>query len=155
MTTATTTTEPGPAGGSAGAGAATTTGGEEPERELAPEPEPEPEPDSPPLPTRHTAQAPGPRASRFQDVLDRSLAHTLAKIGWDNFAACYPTIAARAPATLRAVQKQMVDRLGALCKVRSLFFFFFLLLLLFALLRWGRAGELRRHACEWGVRSRG
>ena len=51
-------------------------------------------------------------------MLDRSLAHTLAKIGWDNFAACYPTIAAQAPSTLRAVQKQMVDRLGALCKVR-------------------------------------
>ena len=68
--------------------------------------------------THVAAAAPGPRASRFQDVLDRSLAHTLAKIGWDNFAACYPTIAAQAPSPLRAVQKQMVDRLGALCKVR-------------------------------------
>ncbi|RYP10733.1 hypothetical protein DL765_008001 [Monosporascus sp. GIB2] len=61
-------------------------------------------------------QAPGPRASRFQAVLDSSLSHTLAKISWDNFAACYPTIAAQAPGTLRAVQRQMVDRLGALCK---------------------------------------
>ncbi|RYP54237.1 hypothetical protein DL769_010388 [Monosporascus sp. CRB-8-3] len=73
-------------------------------------------PDSPPLPARPTAQAPGPRASRFQAVLDSSLSHTLAKISWDNFAACYPTIAAQAPGTLRAVQRQMVDRLGALCK---------------------------------------
>ncbi|KAK7755391.1 hypothetical protein SLS62_002618 [Diatrype stigma] len=71
---------------------------------------------SPPLPTRHTAQAPGPRASRFQDVLNSTLAHTLAKISWDNFAACYPTVAEHAPAALRAVQRQMVDRLGALCK---------------------------------------
>lgn len=59
---------------------------------------------------------PGPRASRFQEVLDSSLSHTLGKISWENFAACYPTVAAQAPAVLRAVQKQMVDRLGALCK---------------------------------------
>lgn len=72
---------------------------------------------SPPLPTRHTPLTPGPRASRFQQVLDSSLSHTLGKISWDNFAACYPTIAAHAPAVLRAVQKQMVDRLTALCKV--------------------------------------
>ncbi|KAI0840521.1 Nnf1-domain-containing protein [Hypoxylon sp. FL0890] len=71
---------------------------------------------SPPLPARHTPLTPGPRASRFQQVLDTSLSHTLGKISWDNFAACYPTIAAQSPAVLRAVQKQMVDRLGALCK---------------------------------------
>lgn len=87
-------------------------------------------PNSPPLPTRHTAQAPGPRASRFQDVLDSTLAHTLAKISWDNFAACYPTIAAQSkPGMLRAVQRQMVERLGALCKVCFFFFFFWCLVL--------------------------
>ncbi|KAI0538487.1 Nnf1-domain-containing protein [Xylaria digitata] len=73
-------------------------------------------PASPPLPTRHTALTPGPRASRFQTTLDSALSHTLAKISWDNFAACYPHIATHAPATLRAVQTQMVDRLRALCK---------------------------------------
>ncbi|KAI1173924.1 Nnf1-domain-containing protein [Nemania sp. FL0916] len=73
-------------------------------------------PASPPLPARHTALTPGPRASRFQTTLDAALKHTLAKISWDNFAACYPHIAAHAPATLRAVQTQMVDRLRALCK---------------------------------------
>ncbi|KAI1504201.1 Nnf1-domain-containing protein [Biscogniauxia marginata] len=71
---------------------------------------------SSPLPARHTPQTPGPRASRFQDVLASSLNHTLGKIGWDNFATCYPTVAARAPGVLRAVQRQMVERLGALCK---------------------------------------
>jgi kinetochore protein NNF1 len=60
--------------------------------------------------------SPGPRAARFQKVLDDTLAHTLGKVGWDNFAACYPTIAAQAPATLRAVQRQMVERLGVLCR---------------------------------------
>ena len=75
-------------------------------------------PASPPLPARHTALTPGPRASRFQTTLDSALSHTLAKISWDNFAACYPHIAVNAPATLRAVQTQMVDRLRSLCKVR-------------------------------------
>ncbi|XXG96504.1 hypothetical protein Hte_002787 [Hypoxylon texense] len=73
-------------------------------------------PASPPLPARHTPQTPGLRASRFQDLLDSSLSHTLGKIGWDNFASCYPTVAARAPGVLRAVQRQMVERLGTLCK---------------------------------------
>ncbi|KAI1125225.1 hypothetical protein F5Y10DRAFT_268369 [Nemania abortiva] len=73
-------------------------------------------PASPPLPARHTALTPGPRASRFQTTLDSALSHTLAKISWDNFAACYPHIAAHAPGTLRAVQTQMVDRLRSLCK---------------------------------------
>ncbi|KAK8058964.1 hypothetical protein PG994_009412 [Apiospora phragmitis] len=73
-------------------------------------------PASPPLPTRHTPQAPGPRAARFQKVLDDSLKHTLGKVTWDNFASCYPTIAERAPATLKAAQRQMVDRLTMLCK---------------------------------------
>ncbi|KAI1828412.1 Nnf1-domain-containing protein [Xylaria intraflava] len=73
-------------------------------------------PVSPPLPTRHTALTPGPRASRFQMTLGSALSHTLAKISWDNFAACYPHIATHAPATLRAVQSQMVDRLRSLCQ---------------------------------------
>ncbi|KAI1082198.1 Nnf1-domain-containing protein [Whalleya microplaca] len=75
-----------------------------------------PAPASPPLPARHTPLTPGPRASRFQDVLNSSLSHTLGKISYDNFAACFPTIAVQAPNMLKAVQKQMVDRLGALCK---------------------------------------
>lgn len=90
-----------------------------------PQPEEEEEeesPASPPLPSRHTALTPGPRASRFQTTLDSALSHTLAKISWDNFAACYPHIAAHAPATLRAVQSQMVDRLRSLCKVRYAYF---------------------------------
>lgn len=79
----------------------------------------QPPPASPPLPTPHTAVTPGPRATRFQQVYASSLAHTLAKISWDNFAACYPTMAASggAAATLRKVQKQMVDRLEELCNV--------------------------------------
>lgn len=70
---------------------------------------------SPPLPTRPTAVTPGPRAQRLQEMFDAALRHTLAKISPDNFAACYPTVAARAPHVLRQVQRGMVDRLGQLC----------------------------------------
>lgn len=76
-------------------------------------------PASPPLPARHTAATPGPRAARLQELYASSLAHALARVSWDNFAACYPTVAARAPETLRHVQRQMVDRLGELCHVGS------------------------------------
>lgn len=51
----------------------------------------------------------------MQDMFDAALRHTLAKISPDNFAACYPTVAARAPHVLRQVQRGMVDRLGQLC----------------------------------------
>jgi kinetochore protein NNF1 len=77
-------------------------------------------PASPPLPARHTAVTPGPRATRLQELFASSLTHTLAKISWENFASCYPTIAANAPGTLKAVQRQMVDRLEELCKVSIL-----------------------------------
>lgn len=70
---------------------------------------------SPPLPNRHTATTPGPRAQRFQEMFDLALNHTLTKISLDNFASCYPTIAARAPHILAQVQRGMVDRLAQLC----------------------------------------
>ena len=71
---------------------------------------------SPPLPQRHTALTPGPRAARLQDLYASSLKHTLARISWDNFAACYPTIAAQTPGKLRAIRAQMVARVEELCK---------------------------------------
>ncbi|KAK3333092.1 Nnf1-domain-containing protein [Cercophora scortea] len=79
-----------------------------------PSSDPDP-PESPPLPSKHTAATPGPRAVRFHDVFSSTLKHTLDKINRANFAACYPTIAARAPGTLEFVQRQMVERLGAQC----------------------------------------
>jgi len=92
-------------------------------REASAQPQPPPpqqsqsQPASPPLPARHVQATPGPRAAGFQNLLDKSLESTLKKVSWENFAACYPTIAAQAPATLKAVQKQMVERLGTLCRV--------------------------------------
>jgi kinetochore protein NNF1 len=74
-------------------------------------------PASPPLPTRHTAVTPGPRATRLQELYAQSLAHTLNKVSWDNLAACYPTIAKGAPNLLRGVRKTMVERLEEMCNV--------------------------------------
>lgn len=70
---------------------------------------------SPPLPNRHTATTPGPRAQRFQEMFDLALNHTLTRISLENFASCYPTIASQAPHILKQVQRGMVDRLAHLC----------------------------------------
>lgn len=63
---------------------------------------------------------PGPRASRLQELYAQSLKRTLGKLKWDNFAACYPTVASRAEPVLKQVQAQMVEKLGEKCEVRFL-----------------------------------
>ncbi|UNI14071.1 Tyrosinase [Purpureocillium takamizusanense] len=74
-------------------------------------------PDSPPLPARHAAAAPGPRASRLHDIYAQALGHTLRRLAaWDSFAGCYPTVAARAEPILRQVQGQMVDKMREKCE---------------------------------------
>ncbi|KAL2693782.1 hypothetical protein Neosp_000345 [[Neocosmospora] mangrovei] len=95
----------------------------QPENPPAPEPAQENEPAeeqtapaSPPLPQRHTAVTPGPRAARLQELYSRSLRKTLGKIGWENVAGCYPTVAKRAEGVLRQVQGQMVEKLGEKCE---------------------------------------
>ncbi|KAI1769187.1 Nnf1-domain-containing protein [Hypoxylon sp. FL1150] len=89
---------------------------QQPQPQPQPQSQPRPQPQPQQAPAHHTPLTPGLRASRFQDLLGSSLSHTLGKISWDNFASCYPTVAAQAPAVLKAVQRQMVERLGALCK---------------------------------------
>lgn len=66
-------------------------------------------PASPPLPSKPVPVAPGPRAARLQEVFQDRLRHTLAKLSYQNVAACYPTIAAKSPAMLRSIQSQMVS----------------------------------------------
>ncbi|KAL2016556.1 hypothetical protein VTK56DRAFT_3413 [Thermocarpiscus australiensis] len=74
-----------------------------------------PEPESTPDPQEKQAPLiPGPRASRLQALFASTVKHTLDKISKDNFASCFPTIAAKAPGTLEFVQRQMVERLGGL-----------------------------------------
>lgn len=62
----------------------------------------------PPAPTAHT---PGPRAKQFIDVYELALSRTLAAIPYASFAACFPSIAAQAPAALRGMHGSMVARL--------------------------------------------
>ncbi|KAF7543113.1 hypothetical protein G7Z17_g11002 [Cylindrodendrum hubeiense] len=73
-------------------------------------------PASPPLPSRHTAVAPGPRASRLQELYAQRLKRTLGKLAWENFAGCYPTVAKKAEGVLKQVQGQMVEKLGEKCE---------------------------------------
>jgi len=79
---------------------------------IAPDPASAPvqEPQEPPT---QPAPVPGPRASRLQAVYADRLGRTLAKLSYPNVAACYPTVAARAPNVLRAVQAQMVSLLDS------------------------------------------
>ncbi|CAN8097086.1 unnamed protein product [Discula destructiva] len=72
-------------------------------------------PASPPLPQRPVALTPGARAQRLQKLFDSTLTHTLAKITLDNFAACYPTIAAQSPSALQSLQAGLVQRMAQLC----------------------------------------
>jgi hypothetical protein len=67
---------------------------------------------------------PGPRAQRLKALFETTAKHTLDKISKDNFEACFPTVAAKAPGTLEFVQRQMVGRLGGLWTVCFLFFLF-------------------------------
>ncbi|KAL7921990.1 Nnf1 domain-containing protein [Trichoderma austrokoningii] len=59
---------------------------------------------------------PGPRATRFQELYAQSLKRTLAKLKWDNVAACYPTVASRAEPVLKQVQAQMAEKLAEKCE---------------------------------------
>ncbi|CEJ81935.1 hypothetical protein VHEMI02033 [[Torrubiella] hemipterigena] len=59
---------------------------------------------------------PGPRAQRLLDLYARSLSHTMGKLSWDNFAACYPTFARRNEPVLKQIQQQMVIKLKEKCE---------------------------------------
>ncbi|KAH8127911.1 hypothetical protein ACSS6W_003900 [Trichoderma asperelloides] len=59
---------------------------------------------------------PGPRATRFQELYAQSLKRTLGKLKWDNFAACYPTVAKKAEPVLKQVQTQMAEKLAEKCE---------------------------------------
>lgn len=72
---------------------------------------------SAPAPAPAAPVVPGPRATRFQELYAQSLKRTLGKLKWDNFAACYPTVAKKAEPVLKQVQTQMADKLAEKCEV--------------------------------------
>ncbi|CAI6092092.1 unnamed protein product [Clonostachys chloroleuca] len=87
-----------------------------------PPPETEPSRDDEATPTPAPADVnenvvPGPRATRLRALYGQALQHTLGKLAWENFAACYPTISSRSQGVLRQVQGQMVGKLGEKCQV--------------------------------------
>ncbi|CAH0049113.1 unnamed protein product [Clonostachys solani] len=92
---------------------------EQPDTEMAPAPPPETEPgrdEATPAPAADEDVAPGPRATRLRALYGQALQHTLGKLAWENFAACYPTISSRSEGVLRQVQGQMVGKLGEKCQ---------------------------------------
>ncbi|KAI4159322.1 MAG: hypothetical protein LQ342_006645 [Letrouitia transgressa] len=70
-------------------------------------------PRSPPLPAPPIAQTPGPRATKFQRLFADALSHTLRICSYAKFAACFPTPAAHAAATLDSVWRQITDKVAA------------------------------------------
>lgn len=74
-------------------------------------PAPEAAEQPPPPPT------PGPRATAFLKLYDNALSHTLRAISYESFAACFPSIAEAAPASLKAMHQGLVGRLERFAKV--------------------------------------
>jgi kinetochore protein NNF1 len=70
-----------------------------------------------PAPQPPVALTPGPRAAAFTTLYDKTLKKSLEKISYDNFAACFPTIAAQVPGSLATMHKGFVGRLDGLARV--------------------------------------
>jgi hypothetical protein len=77
-----------------------------------------------PRPEPPTAKTPGPRATLFLNLYQKTLSTTLRTISYDNFAACFPTIATNAPENLRGLHKAMIERLEGFAQVRSFSYIF-------------------------------
>jgi kinetochore protein NNF1 len=73
-------------------------------------------PESPQL-ERPTASAPGPRAALFQKLYDKALDSTLKTISYENFAACFPTVAKTNDVGLREMHAGFVGKLGEFSRV--------------------------------------
>lgn len=59
-----------------------------------------------------SAALPGPRASTLLQLHSQTLSATLRSISYASFAACFPTIAARAPGALQRMHAEFVSKLG-------------------------------------------
>lgn len=62
-------------------------------------------------PTAPTSLAPGPRATRLQDIYSKALRATLKANSYENFATCFPTPARHVPASLESVHRQLNAKL--------------------------------------------
>lgn len=66
-----------------------------------------------PVPAPPVALTPGPRASRLQQVFSEALLRTLRANSYTNFAACFPTPAKHASASLASVWRQLNAKVEA------------------------------------------
>lgn len=76
----------------------------------------EPDQDVPDAPTSRSpsppvALTPGRLATQLQEVFNRALAHTTKTCSYNNFAACFPTPAARRPDVLQSVWQQIIGKI--------------------------------------------
>ncbi|CCG83045.1 putative Spindle pole protein Nnf1 [Taphrina deformans PYCC 5710] len=58
----------------------------------------------------------GARASKLDDILNKSLAQTLRACSLEKLTSCFPTLATNDPETLRHAQEQLVDFLTSACR---------------------------------------
>ncbi|RDW83448.1 hypothetical protein BP5796_04939 [Coleophoma crateriformis] len=72
--------------------------------------------DASPSPPPPVAMTPGPRATGYLTVYEKTLAHTLDTVTYEHFAACFPTVAQNAPEQLKHLHKQMMERLRVVAK---------------------------------------
>ncbi|MCJ1322602.1 hypothetical protein MMC15_007951 [Xylographa vitiligo] len=70
----------------------------------------------PPSPSPPTALTPGYLATRLSTLYASTLAHTLRACSYANFAACFPTPAARRPQVLHGLWLQVVGKIEAKAK---------------------------------------
>jgi kinetochore protein NNF1 len=79
--------------------------------------EAEAEAGSPGPPPTTASAAPDVRARHLQFLFAAALEATLGRVSYGNFAACFPTVAAHRPDTLRRFHADFVKRLGEQCTV--------------------------------------
>jgi kinetochore protein NNF1 len=78
----------------------------------------EPASSQPTSPAPNASSVRGMRAEAFEKLLNGALEHTLSKVSYENFAACFPTWAQYKPRSLKEFHGQFVERLRATCQVR-------------------------------------
>ncbi|KAL9086623.1 MAG: hypothetical protein Q9165_007066 [Trypethelium subeluteriae] len=69
-----------------------------------------------PAPPAPLASAPGPRATALQKIFNDALQHTLDTCSYKNFSGCFPTAAKYAGASMEALWRDFIERLGGVCR---------------------------------------
>lgn len=81
---------------------------------------------APPPPSQQPQPQPGPRAARFMDLYQQTLSKMLSTVTYEDFAACFPTVAGAAEGSLREMHNLFVGRLREFAEVSGGLFIFFI-----------------------------